>query len=245
MSGFIKFLIFILFLVLAFAVFTAYYAFRFRNRFTFNFIIGKPGTGKTTTMVKLAHEYTKKGWTVYANVDIPNTYRIDDSDITKYELKEYSVLLIDEIALIFNNRNFAKFTDEQRRWWKTYRHRKIKIYAFSQALDVDKSVRLLLTKIYICVNYFGVYTILKEVKRKFPVISKDKEGESQITDEYRVSPFFMAPFGARKFVFIPRWAKYFNSFEVEKLPVKEFQFIEKPITKKLLKKKVLLKKGKL
>ena len=179
-------------------------------------------------MVKLAYKYRKKGYTVYANVDIPGTYRVNDSDITKYQLKRKSVLLIDEIALIWSNRNFKKFTDEDRAWWKLYRHRELIIYAFSQAMDADKTVRLLCSKIFTVQNYFGIYTVLKEVKRKFPVISKDHDGESQITEEYKLSPFFLAPFGARMYTFIPRWAKYFNSFDAAPLPEKEFRFIDMP-----------------
>lgn len=219
-----------------FIVFTIYWAKRFKPKYTFTFIIGKPGSGKTTLMTKLAFKYIKKGWTVYANVEIPGTYTIPDSDITKVALQPDSVLLIDEIALIWSNRNFKTFTDEARSWWKLYRHRKLKIFAFSQSLDADKSIRLLATKLYCLVNYFGIYSVAKEVKRKFPVISKDAQGESQITDEYKVSPFFTAPFGGRMYTFIPRWAKYFDSFDAPPLPEKEFRYIPIPDIKNTLKK---------
>lgn len=211
-----------------FAIFTFYFSIRFRPKYKFYHCIGKPGSGKTTTMVKLAHKYNKKGYTVYANVDIPGTYRIEDSDITKYELKRNSVLLIDEIGLIFDNRNYKNFTPDQRDWWKLYRHRKLIIWSFSQDMDIDKKVRKLLTDIFVVVNYFGIYTVLKKVKRKFPVISKDHDGESQITDEYRVSPFITAPFGGRIYVFIPRWARLFDSFSAKPLPEKEFRFVPSP-----------------
>ena len=235
----LKFLVFLLILLGGFIIFTVFFALKYRSPYKFYHVIGKPGSGKTTTMVKLAYKYRKKGYTVYANTDIPNTYRIEDSDIAKYELKRKSVLLIDEIGLIFDNRNFKNFTPEQRDWWKLYRHRQLIIWSFSQDLDVDKKVRKLLSKIYCCINYFGVYTVLKEVKRKFPVIAKDQQGESQITDEYRVSPFITAPFGGRIYVFIPRWAKYFNSFEAKPLPEKEFRFVPAPerIGKKNLSKR--------
>lgn len=243
----IKFLLWVCFILILFILFTAYFAIKYNSPYKFYHVIGKPGSGKTTTMVKLAYKYVKKGYTVYANVDIPNTYRIDDSDITKYELKPKSVLLIDEIGLIFDNRNFKNFTPEQRDWWKLYRHRKLIIWSFSQDMDVDKKVRKLLSSIFVCVNYFGIYTVLKKVKRKFPVISKDHDGESQITDEYLVSPFITAPFGGRIYVFIPRWAKYFNSFEAKPLPEKEFRFVEPPdkIFGKRLKKKEKTRKKKI
>ena len=82
----IKLLIFLLIVLAIFIAFTIFFALKYRSPYKFYHVIGKPGSGKTTTMVKLAYKYNKKGYTVYANVDIPNTYRIEDSDITKYEL---------------------------------------------------------------------------------------------------------------------------------------------------------------
>lgn len=224
----IKFLLWLCLALGIFVLFTGYYAVKYHSPYKFYHVIGKPGTGKTTTMVKLAFKYRKKGYTVYSNVEIPNCYKIDDTDITRYELKPKSVLLIDEIGLIFDNRNFKNFTPEQRDWWKLYRHRKLIIWSFSQDLDIDKKLKKIITAVFIVVNYFGIYTVLKKVKRKFPVISKDHDGESQITDEYSISPFITAPFGGRIYVFIPRWAKYFNSFEAKPLPEKEFKFIPAP-----------------
>lgn len=239
----IKFLTYLLVIVCLFLIFTAYFAIKYRSPYKFYHCVGKPGSGKTTTMVKLAHKYRKKGYTVYANVDIPGTFRVEDSDITKYELKRKSVLLIDEIGLIFDNRNFKNFTPEQRDWWKLYRHRQLIIWSFSQHMDIDVKLRQILTDIFVVCNYFGIYTVLKKVKRKFPVISKDHDGESQITDEYRVSPFITAPFGGRIYVFIPRWARLFDSFSAKPLPEKEFRFIPPPDLRK--RKKRDRKKGKI
>lgn len=231
------FLLILLIAFIAFLVFTLYFARKYATPFKFYTVIGKPGSGKTTMMVKLAHKYRKKGWTVYANVEIPGTYYIPDSDITKVELKRKSLLLIDEIALIWSSRNFKKFGDDERSWWKLFRHRQLRIYGFSQSVDFDKTIRLLATEIWVLCCYFGIYSVAKKVKRKFPVVSKDSEGESQITDEYSITPFFMAPFGARMYTFIPRWAKYFNSFDAPPLPEKEFRYVPVPDLKILRKEK--------
>lgn len=224
----ITFLWIIIGLLLAFTIFTAIFAIKYHNKYRMYMCIGKPGAGKSTTMVKLAYEYNKKGMTVYTTSYIPGTYHIDVADLCKVELKPDSVLMIDEASTVYDNRNFKKFTEEQRDYWVQYRHRKIIVWFFSQDFNIDLKLRRLVHKLYCCINYFGVYTVLKEVKRKFPVITQDQTGESQITDTYVVSPFILAPFGARKFVFIPRWARFFNSFETKPLAIKDFKFVDYP-----------------
>ena len=71
------------------------------------------------------------------------------------------------------------------------------------------------------------------------VVSAGENSESRIADELKLTPFFMAPFGARKYCFIPRWSKWFNSFDAIRHPEMPYEVIEKKNEKvpKFVKKK--------
>ena len=98
-------------------------------------VFGKKGSGKSTLMCKLALKYTKKGFKVYCNSYIPGTYYFDAADVGFYHFPEKSVLLIDEVGMIWDNRDFKSFKKEVRDYFKLQRHYKHIVYLFSQSFD--------------------------------------------------------------------------------------------------------------
>lgn len=205
-----------------------FYAIKGRNPYKLYMVFGKKGAGKSTYMVKLAYKYSKKGWTVFATNKIPGTYYFDTSDIGRFSFPENSVILIDEVGMVWDNRQYKDFKPEVRDWFKLQRHYRCCVYLFSQSWDIDIKLRNLTDKLYLMINYANVFTVCKEIKRKITVVKPSENAESRIADELIISPFFLAPFGARNYVFLPRWYKLFDSFEAPALPVKSFQFIEYP-----------------
>ena len=190
------------------------------------FIFGKKGAGKTTYLTKLAYKYNKKGIPVYCNTEIPGTFLFDAAkDVGFVKFPEGSVIMIDEVSLIWDNRNFKSFKPEVDRFFRLQRHHKNIVYLFSQTFDVDLKIRNQCDKMYLLQNYFGWLSYAKEIKRKLTVVHPSENVEARITDDLEIPPFWLALFGARELIFVPKWSKYFDSHLIEKpLPEKEFVY---------------------
>lgn len=202
-----------------------YLSIKYRNPYKLIFVFGKKGAGKTTMLTMLAYKYRKKGVKVYCNTEIPGTWLIDAADIGFYKFDENSVIMIDEVSLIWDNRNFKSFKPEVAKFFRLQRHHKLTVYMFSQTFDVDLKIRNLCDKMYMLQNFAGWLSYCKEIRRKLVVVKPSETSESRIADELVIPPWFLAIFGTRKFIFVPRWARYFDSHLIEEpLPEKEYQF---------------------
>lgn len=222
------FLLSVLLLFLVGTGFVIYYSAKFKNPYKLYMAFGKKGAGKSTMMVKLTAKYLRKGWTVYSTNEIPGAYKIDPKDIGKYAFEPNSCLLVDEVGMIWDNREYKNFKPEVRDWFKLQRHYQACVWLFSQTWDIDIKLRNLTDKLYLVINYFNCITVCKEIKRKITVVKPSENAESRIADELVISPFFLAPFGARLFIWVPRWVKYFDSFEAPALQTKVWPKIEYP-----------------
>lgn len=124
----------------AITAFIAYHLIRYRNPYKLYMVFGKKGSGKSTLMVKLAIKYRKKGFNVYCNTLIPGTYYIDTEDIGLVDIPPNSVLMIDEVGMIWDNRDFKNFKNYIRDYFKLQRHYRHVVYLFSQSFDIDKKL---------------------------------------------------------------------------------------------------------
>ena len=107
-------------------------------------IFGLPGTGKTTLLTAIAIKALKKGSyegepidRVYTNfaVNYPGIYKLDWSKLG-YEQHENCLILIDEISIYCDNRNWKEnLKKEQLMFWKLYRHYRCQIIYCSQAYN--------------------------------------------------------------------------------------------------------------
>lgn len=218
--------LFILLLTLIFVVF--FYAIQFHNPYKLYMVFGKKGSGKTTFMTALAFKYMKQGREVYSTVKIPGTYFISPADIGYKDFPPESVILCDEVGMIWDNRDFRNFKNEVRDYFKLQRHYKHIVWLFSQTWDIDIKLRTLCDDLFLMINYFGVFSVAKQIKRKITVVKPSENAESRIADELVITPFIMFPFGARKWLWIPKYAKYFDSFEAPQLAQGDFTFIDFP-----------------
>lgn len=202
------------------------YSLKYRNPYKLVMIFGKKGSGKNTLLTKLSVKYNKKGYKVFSDSEIFNTYKLSTDWIGKYDFPQNSVLMIEEAGITWDNRNFKTFSAEVRNFFKLQRHYNIIVYLASQSFDVDKKLRDLTDEMYLCENIMGIFSIAKSINKKIAIhnASEDNNGESFLTETYS----FGFPW-EWKFTFIPRWIRYFNSFAAPKTgvnaPREKYEFL--------------------
>ncbi len=204
------------------AIVVIYYAFKYRNKYKLFMLFGKKGCGKTTNICKHSFKYLKKGKEVYCTEHIPGTRYIsysDVKDIGKYKYPENAVIFIDEVGMIWDNREFKSFNPEVRNWFKLQRHYKNTVYLYSQHFDIDLKLRNLVDGMYIGKSYMNCLSVFKSIRKDLKIVEASAEAESRIADELVVVPFFV-PF-SRDITWIPKYAKHFNSFAVPELPERD------------------------
>lgn len=203
----------ILFLLLLFLVWFVYMFIKFRNPYRLILVIGKKGSGKTTLLTKYCIDALKKGKNVYSTVDLPGAYRLSIDDIGVRVFPADSLLLIDEVGMIWDNRNFKYFPSAVRDFFKAQRHNKLTVVMFSQHPDVDLKIRVLVDKMYLLSNPFNFCSLVRTVSRSVTVTDAEKTGESKFVDQLKISGVGGLLTGTTKFLYIPKYIKYFDSFE--------------------------------
>lgn len=193
------------------------------NPYKLIFVFGKKGSGKSTLLEKLSNQYLKKGWTVYSTevtgdlsfttYDSDSINPISPRDIYKYNFPERSAIFIDEVSLIWDNRNFKNMDTNVVEWFRYQRHHKCRVYLFSQSFDIDKKLRDLCDEMYIVGKLARVLVRAKRIIRKPVVVHPSPEAPARIDEDLIVDGPLMAFFGGRIYAWIPYWAKTFNSFK--------------------------------
>lgn len=196
------------------------YLSRFRNPYKLIMVFGKKGSGKSTLITKLAQQYIKKGVLVYSTIDVPGCRVFDVSQVGLCNFPEESVVFIDEVGMIWDNRQYKDFKSHVRDWFKLQRHNKVTVYLFSQTFDVDVKLRNLTDYMYLVQNHFGVLSIARKIKRGIIIVNPDGQNEARIADSLEFEPFILSLFGLRSqiWTWIPHWIKYFDSFELPEKP---------------------------
>lgn len=172
-----------------------------------------PGGGKTTLASWYAKRAQKLGQNVWSNVDIKGCYKIDKSDLGKYDLYDGTVI-IDEAGVEFDNRKFKEFTDNQTYFFKYHRHYKLNVLVFSQSYaDMDLKIRNLASNLFLVgKSWIPFFIFYKEIGRNIG-ISEDK----QVIDE-----FFFVPLSCKR-IFAPKVWNMFNTYSRKVLESKEFE----------------------
>lgn len=210
---------------------------KFLNPYKLIFVFGKKGSGKSTLLQKISYQYVRKGWTVYStevpdngqNVPIKqkkhrrkteeeeqlfHTIRkIDPKKIYEYQFPPKTCIFIDEVSLIWDNRNFKNMDSKVVAWFRYQRHYKCRVYLFSQSFDIDKKLRDLCDEMYIVNKFARVLVRAKRIIRKPVVVHPSPEAPARIDEDLVVDGPLMAIFGGRLYASIPHWAKTYDSFK--------------------------------
>lgn len=212
-------LIFIVVLVFSFVLFLNIATLKYKNPYRLTMIFGKKGSGKSTTLTRLALEATKAGKEVYANIPLPGAHLIKESDIGFFDIPPESVLIVDEAGMIWDNRHFKNFKPEVRDWFKLQRHHRVRVYLASQTFDIDKKIRDLCDDMYLVECRFRIFAYGRRILRKITLTKPIGDAEAKITEELSFDSILFCWAGSRLCTLIPRYAGVFDSFQVQRLPL--------------------------
>lgn len=193
------------------------FAWAYRNPYRLIMVFGKKGSGKTTMIVKLTQKYLKRGVPVYSTVPVPGAYLFDVKNIGFSMFPPGSVIFIDEVGMIWDNRNFKAFKTEVRDYFKLQRHYRHTVYLFSQSFDVDIKLRNLTDSMYLTRTYFNVISVARRINRSLTIVHPSGEGESRIADDLDFAPLLALWTFPVRITWIPAWTRYFDSFEIPEL----------------------------
>lgn len=185
------------------------------------FVFGKKGAGKSTVLSKLSYKYLLKGRPVYSTEDLQfvhkgKTYqseRLDPRKIYTYSFPRGSVVFIDEVSLIWDNRDFKRMDKRVVEWFRYQRHYGVKVYLFSQTFDIDKKLRDLADDMFLVNKYGRVWAVARHMIRKPVIVHPSADAPARIDDDIIQDGILLAPFGGCIVAFIPHWAKLFDSFK--------------------------------
>ena len=168
-------------------------------------VFGLPRSGKTTYLAKIAKKYMKKGVKVFTNFPLHGAYELDFSDLGHYDFSD-SVILIDEISLVCDSRDWKQFNSDLRYFFTNHGHYNITIYYCSQwFLDTDVKIRRMTEQLYYIKSWILGFSL------RFDVVRDIRTTDSgDIADSYT--------FKHGRLFFRPPYYKYFNSFSKKTLP---------------------------
>lgn len=194
--------------------------FKLINPYKLYMVFGKKGSGKSTYMTKLAYKYHKQGRQIFSNCDVVYATKIDVQELGRFVPPPEAVLLIDEVGMIWDNRNFKNFRNDVRDYFKLQRHYRNIVYLFSQTFDIDIKLRTLTDAMFLVTSPLPFLSIVRRIKRKIVLVQPVADAEGRIADSLEFVPFWMSLFGAHslQLTWIPRWINNFDSFSTSELP---------------------------
>ena len=195
---------------------------------------GSPGVGKSTLACKFAKKKRRKYEHTYLNFpnSVPGCRECELDYLGEWTFPENSYIAVDEAGIEYNSRAYKTLRKPTIAWYKKHRHYKCDIDVFSQSWDdMDVTIRRLSNELWYMYR-LGPFTLCRRVYKK--VIVDDTT--HQIVDGYRMaSPLWLLiwplqlgyPFDKKWcLTFRPFYYRYFDSWEVEVLPVKDFEPVD-------------------
>lgn len=185
---------------------------KYVSPYTLDIYFGRKGCGKSSTLQHLAQKYHRLGWHCFC--DEGNTYQdfvtpIKCRQLYNYKLPPNSVVLIDEINLLWDNRDFKSFPKPLQDYLRKQRHKRVKLIMFSQTYDCDLKIRNLADRLYLCNKLLRVFTICTAYVKKPVILSSEQtHTEGRMSDDFAKLPFWCSTV-----TFIPKYVKKYNSFE--------------------------------
>lgn len=186
-------------------------------------VFGLPGEGKTTFLTKCARMWLSgkrflgipPSDRVFTSFYCPGCFKLEWENLGVYELQNANIL-IDEIMLYCDNRNWKEFSDNLKIFFSMARHWNVNVIMCSQSWrDCDLKIRNLVDKFYL-IQKSKLFPSISFVK---PIIKKFNVYHDSIIDTYELG----APL-EWSIVYRPRYYQYFDTYaKHKKLPKKTYQ----------------------
>lgn len=175
---------------------------------------GVPGVGKTTLACKLARNGLKRYDHVYTNFYCKGTEKIDYSDLATFKLYN-SLIVLDELTLDADNRDFKSFSKSHKDFFTLHRHLGCDVIYLTQNYEnIDKKIRDCTNELWYMsksvVPFFRRFTTAKRIYRNINI----NENTSELTLGYRFCNLLESIFVSnRKCVYRPKYYKYFDTHD--------------------------------
>lgn len=211
--------------------FLLYHVWRYRNPYKLIMVFGKKGSGKTTMITKLAMRYAKRGRPCFSTVPVPGVFLFDPSRLGINSIPPEAVIFVDEVGMIWDSRDFKNFKNHTRDYFKLQRHYHHTVYLFSQSFDIDKKLRDLTDQMYLVKNFCNCFSVARRITKKITIVhaGKNAQGESHLADDMEFDSILLFWCGSIQFTYIPKYAKYFDSFVVPDLQETDYEYIPAPV----------------
>ena len=191
-------------------------------------LFGTPRCGKTTTLAYFAHRALARktlvcgrgAWRVslgdfapYQHIystfpirdELGEIRQLDCSKLGKTQI-ENSLILIDEVSLIFDSRDYKTFPKDAKRFFALHGHGKNDILIASQGFeDCDKRVRNLAENL-LYIERFGRFSRIRPIQKKWSINGDIVEG------------YILCPPLSSKYINRSKYYKMFDSYELPELP---------------------------
>lgn len=216
--------------VLAFVAFAFLYSLivrKYRNPYKLYMVFGKKGSGKSSYLVRKAIQYQKKGYLVYTNMQdccLDGVRIINPDHLGDFVPVADSCLLLDEVGMLYDNRDYRNFRPSVRNFFKLQRHYRVVCYLASQTFDIDKKLRDLTDEMYLITNIATACSLVRPIRKTVTLTEATAEGESRIAENLKFR--FVTSW---RVYWIPSTIKYFQSFKSPDLPAIEYLTPENPI----------------
>lgn len=216
--------------VLGFVVFAFLYSFavrKYKNPYKLYMVFGKKGSGKSSFLVRQAIKYQKKGYLVYTNMSdctLEGIRIIDADDLGAFAPSGDSCLLLDEVGMLYDNRDFRNFKKSVRDFFKLQRHYKVVCFLASQTFDIDKKLRDLTDEMMLISNIATAFSLVRPIRKTVTLTEATSEGESRIAENLKFR--FISSW---RLYWIPSTVKYFESFKAPELLMIPYTEPENPV----------------
>lgn len=217
--------------VFLFTLFCFVYSFavrKYKNPYKLFMVFGKKGSGKSAFLVRQAIKYQKKGYIIYTNMAdccLENIRIIDSDCLGDFVPCADSCLLLDEVGMLYDNRNYKNFKTSVRDFFKLQRHYRVVCFLASQTFDIDKKLRDLTDEMYLISNIATALSLVRPIRKTVTLTEATAEGESRIAENLKFR-FFTS----WRIYWIPNTIKYFESFVAPDRPLLKYVSPENPIS---------------
>lgn len=172
-------------------------------------LFGLPGSGKTLLLSKIAYDlinglnvnknifvkkHCKKCTKVYTNFPCDGAYKLDFEKLG-YSYFHDCVILIDEIQLMADSRNFKNFGENLKQFFSLHRHYNIDIiYASQSYANCDKRIRDLTDHLYYIDDWYFNIMRVREIISYFSVQNGSINEGYDYTNAWSTVYFFRKKF---------------------------------------------------